>query len=102
MDKEIIFFEMADKILDEWRTRDEHFIQGTAFAKLMGGLRSADLELALIDKFGAEFRDIINDFKHRYKSLPSPDDLIWIAGVHAGKDPREIVKELATKIRKNQ
>ena len=93
---------MADKIIYEWRTRDEHFIQGTAFAKLMGGLRFADLELAFFGKFGAEVRDIRNDFKRRYKSLPSPDDLIWIAGVHAGKDPREIVKELAVKIRKNQ
>lgn len=98
----MIFFEMANKILDEWRTRDEHFIQGTAFAKLMGGMRSNELELALIQKFGADFRSIINDFKARYKALPSPDDLIWIAGVHAGKDPREIVKDLAAQIRKNQ
>lgn len=93
---------MADKIIAEWRTSDEHIIQGTAFAKLMGNLRTADLELALIDKFGAEFRGIINDFKHRYRSLPSADDLIWIAGVHAGKDPRDIVKDISTDIRKNK
>lgn len=98
----MLFFEMVDKFLDEWRTRDEHFIQGTAFAKLMSNMRTTELELALIARFGAEFRDIINDFKYRYKSLPSSDDLIWIAGVHAGKDPRDIVKDIATQIRKNK
>lgn len=102
MAEQFLFFEMSSKILDEWRVRDEHIIQGTALAKLMGDLRSNELELALIDQFGREFRDIINDFKARFKKLPSPDDLIWIAGVHAGKDPKDIAKKMAKKISKGK
>jgi hypothetical protein len=89
------FFIMSDYILEAWRVKDEHFIQGTALAKLMGDLRTGELELALIKRFGAEFRGIIDDFKKRFKALPSPDDLIWIAGVHASKDPRKIAQEIA-------
>lgn len=100
MKKSLRFFEMSESILDEWRTRDEHIVQGTALAKLMGDLRSGDLELALIERFGRDFRNIIEDFKKRYKSIPSPDDLIWIAGVHAQKDPRIIAKDLAKQLGK--
>jgi hypothetical protein len=96
----LMFLEMSEFVLDEWRVRDEHIVQGTALAKMMGDLRSDKLELLLIKRFGKEFRDIINDFKVRFKKLPSPDDFIWIAGVHAKKDPRIIVKELAKSLEK--
>ncbi len=86
---------MTKYILDKWRIRDEHIIQGTALAKIMGDLKTSELELSLINQFGKEFRSIINDFKKRFKSLPTSEDLIWIAGVHAKKDPRIIAKEMA-------
>lgn len=96
-------FEMTNKILlNQWRVRDEHIVQGNALFKLMGDIRSNELEIALINHFGKEFRTILDEFKSKFKSLPSPDDLIWIAGVHAGKDPREIVKDIVSKINKSQ
>jgi len=93
---------MSEYFLAEYRTRDEHLIQGTALSKLMGDMRTGDLELALIDHFGEEFRSTIDDFKKRYKALPTPDDLIWIAGVHANKDPRKIAKEIAKRLVKGK
>lgn len=95
----MLFFSMSDFILEAYRTRDEMFIQGKAMMKLMGSLRTPELETLLINQFGSDFRGIINDFKKHYKKLPTPDDLIWIAGVHANKDPRLIVKQLAAQIK---
>lgn len=94
------FFKRSDMILEAWRVRDEHIVQGSALAKLMGDMRSSDLELALISHFGKEFRSIINDFKSRFKRLPTPDDLIWVAGVHANRDPLEIARDLAKRLNK--
>lgn len=93
---------MSDVLLEAWRVRDEHHVQGKALSKLMGNMRTSELELALISHFGKEFRAIINDFKKRFKKLPTPDDLIWVAGLHANKDPREIVKDLARKLNKEK
>lgn len=95
----MLFFAMSDFILEAYKVRDEIFIQGRAMSKLMGDMRSNELEMRLIKQFGREFRGIINDFKKRYKKLPTPDDLIWIAGVHARRDPRDIVKDIAAQIR---
>jgi predicted AlkP superfamily phosphohydrolase/phosphomutase len=102
MNNPLKFFIMSDYILEAWRVRDEHFIQGTALKKIMGDLRSNELELALIQKFGRDFRSIIDDFKKRFKALPTPDDLIWIAGVYNKKDPRLIAQELAIELSKGK
>lgn len=102
MNKPLTFFIMSKYILEAWRVSDEHIIQGTALAKIMGKLRNNELELALISRFGKDFRDIIEDFKRRFKKLPTPDDLIWIAGVHANKDPRIIATEIAERLIKGR
>ena len=75
-----------------YSVKDEIRNQGEALKILAQGNKK--LELALISLYGAEFRKIINQFKQQYKSLPTPDDLIWVAGVHTGKDPRKVAKDL--------
>lgn len=94
MAKDPLFFKFSNFLLKEYRVKDEHFIQGKALRRLMGKKKNIELELALIKKFGADFREIIEDFKKRFKKLPTTDDLLWIAGVHANKDPFDIAKDI--------
>lgn len=42
--------------------------------------------LELITEFGAEFRAIINDFEAEFGAVPTANDLIYIASVHANRD----------------
>jgi len=97
--------EYARKVLDvlgmktEGRSANQMFIQGKALKML--GTENSDVLLKLIDVYGEVFRKIIDDFEDRLGRLPTPDDLIWLAGVHTGKDPRKvaqkIMKELGVK-----
>jgi hypothetical protein len=55
------------------------------------------VELHLIAVLGAEFRatieeikENIEEIKEKEKRIPTADELIWLAGVHMGKDPKEI------------
>lgn len=95
----------ARKILDvfnkkelktEGRCANQNFIQGKALQLLAGD--NPNLILKLIDIYGHEFRKIIDEFECRLGKLPSANDLIWIAGVHTGKDPRKVAKELEREI----
>lgn len=86
------FFALVEAHVQKYSVKDEIRNQGEALKMLARG--NKQLELALIALYGAEFRKIINQFKKKYKALPSPDDLIWVAGIHTGKDPRKVAKEL--------
>lgn len=72
--------------------RDEIINQGRALSILAGGDKKLVMEL--INVFGAEFRKTITDFKILFKKTPTPDQLIWIAGVHFNKDPKIIVQDI--------
>ena len=89
----MIFFALSETMAATYSVKDEIRNQGKALKMLAQGNKK--LELVLIGLYGAEFRKIINQFKKNYKSLPTPDDLIWVAGVHTGKDPKKVAKELA-------
>lgn len=75
-------------------TKDEIWNQMYAFKDLMGKKGGFKLEKALIDLYGAEFRKIIDEFKKLNKGTPTADQLIWIAGVHTKKDPREVANKI--------
>ena len=89
----MIFFALTETMVAKYSVKDEIRNQGIALKLLAQGNKK--LELALIALYGAEFRKIINQFKKQFKALPTPDDLIWVAGVHTVKDPRKVAKELA-------
>jgi len=72
--------------------KDEIINQGVALARLAGGNKA--LELEVIKFFGKEFRKTINEFKALFRGTPTPDQLIWIAGIHFNKDPMVIAREL--------
>jgi hypothetical protein len=68
------------------------FVQGKALKMLSGG--NNEVVLQLIKIYGKVFRDIINDFEDRLGRLPTVDDLIWVAGVHTGEDPRKVAQKV--------
>ena len=90
--------EYAQKVIDALSTINEGiaskeiFVQGTALRMLSKG--RDDVVMKLIEIYGTDFRDIINDFQSRLGRLPTADDLIWVAGVKTGKDPRKVAKML--------
>ena len=57
--------------------------QAVAFAKMHGDV------LENIEKYAAEFRAIIEDFKVKFGRVPTADDLLWIASEHEGRDLRK-------------
>lgn len=83
---------IVSSIQSEGVTANQMFIQGKAL-KMLAKDRN-DVILKLIDIYGAEFRNIINQFQDRMGRLPSPDDLIWVAGVHTGEDPRKVAHKI--------
>ena len=48
-------------------------------------------ELKIIALFGAEWCDIIKDYKEQHGRLPEGKDLIFITGVHHKQDPRKMI-----------
>ena len=44
--------------------------------------------LDLIHEHGAEFRSVIDDFTKIHMRVPTANELVWIASVHAGRDLR--------------
>lgn len=79
--------------------KDEILNQAKALQKLIGDVKNSTLERALINIYGSEFRRIINEFKDMMRGTPSPDDLIWIAGVHTKEDPRMVANRLKMELR---
>lgn len=69
--------------------------------KALDRLAHGDSKLinVLVFKFGEMFRNTIEEYKVEFGRVPNDDELIWIAGVHAGKDPREIVAEIEREIK---
>ena len=64
-------------------TKEENKAQCEAFASMHGNV------LEMIEIYGAEFRQIINDFEAEFGKCPSGNDLLWIASEHAGRNIRE-------------
>jgi len=63
-----------------------------AFQELSGGNDS--IFKVLISIFGADFRQILDGYKAKFHRPPTASELIWIAGEHAHRDPRDIVDEI--------
>lgn len=85
-------------IQNEGITAKQMFIQGKALSMLAKDRN--DVILKLIEIYGKEFRNIINQFQDRMGKLPTPDDLIWVAGVHTGKNPRDVAKRIMQELDK--
>jgi hypothetical protein len=89
---------VVSKVKTEGRAANQMFIQAKALKML--GTENTEVILALIKLYGAEFRKTIEEFEERLGILPTPDDLIWLAGVHTGKDPRMVAKKLIQELEK--
>ena len=63
--------------------REEFIAQAEALMMMHGDL------LDNIEKHGAEFRSIIDDFARLWGRTPTANELVWIASEHAGRDLRE-------------
>lgn len=95
--------EYARKVMDvlninEGKCANQMFVQAKALKML--GVTNSEVINKLIEIYGAVFRNIINEFECKLHRLPTADDLIWIAGVHTGKDPRVVAKELMNELKK--
>jgi len=68
-----------------------------ALQSLSGGDES--IFKVLISIFGADFRQILDGYNVKFHRPPTADELIWIAGEHAHRDPRDIVDEIRRDIK---
>ena len=73
-------------------SRKEILNQANALSELAGG--DDKLVVKLIEYFGEDFRRIINEYEEEFGSVPTPDQVIWISGVHMDEDPRTIAERL--------
>lgn len=63
------------------KTWSENRAQAEAFRRMHGNV------LELIAQYGADFRQIINEFELAYEGrIPTADDLIWIESQLKGHD----------------
>ena len=64
-------------------SREEFTVQAEALMMMHGDL------LTNIEKHGAEFRAIIDDFARIFGRTPTANELVWIASENAGRNLRE-------------
>ena len=66
--------------MNEYHTREENLAQAEALRRMQGDV------LESIERYGADFRDIITSFQLQHGRVPSADDLLWIESERNGRD----------------
>ena len=67
----------------------DEFINQAQALRIIGGEMTLEQELEIIDKYAAEFREIIDGLKRDLGRVPTVDDFLFIASKHAGRDLRK-------------
>jgi hypothetical protein len=86
MDKE-------DEMKDHETFRQEMKSQAEAIA-MLDPEHLTWLDCKLCQVFGADFRRTLEEWEAQYGVPAGPEDLIYLYGVHTGRDPRDVVAEI--------
>ena len=75
----------------------ENECQGRAL-QILNPERDPFLDVCICELYGADWRQILTDYKAQHGRVPTEDDLIWISSEHLGADIREHVRGLVSEL----